>query len=50
MVLGVPILKHFILPIDLSDTLENEVKETLTMEEEKIRITNKPQRDPEFIR
>lgn len=34
---------------DLSDTLENEVKETLTMEEEKIRITNKPQRDPEFI-
>ena len=49
-----PACKEFrensLLFVDLSELLENEVTATLTLEEEKDRILNRPRRDPDFIR
>ena len=49
-----PACKEFrensLLFVDLSDLLEKEVTTTLTLEEEKDRILNRPRRDPDFIR
>ena len=42
--------ENYINSSDLTLTLEKEVVMTQSLEEEKVKIVNKPQTDPEFIR